>query len=215
MTAIPAMVFDWDGEAMRPRHPRVADRHFVIGETYRLAVQEERSNASHGHYFAALAEAHTNLPEEWAERLPTPEHLRRYALIRSGFADSQTFVASSKAEAVRLAAFLRPVDEFAIVTVEGSTVTRYTAKSQSYRAMGKADFQASKDAVLSIAAAMIGVTTQALSEAAGGSRTESPALAGIEEGQPRSSVQSTDGRSQQAGGKVAPSSPAREMEDAR
>ena len=45
--------------------------------------------------------------------------------------------------------------------------------------------------------------------------TESPALAGIEEGQPRSSVQSTDGRSQQAGGKVAPSSPAREMEDAR
>lgn len=154
----PPMAFDWDGEAMIPRHPRLADRHFVIGETYRLAVQEDRSSASHRHYFTAIAEAHANLSDAWAQRLPTPEHLRRYALIKAGIADSHTLVASSKAEAQRLAAFIRPVDEFAVVTVEGCTVTRYVAKSQSYRAMGKADFHASKDAVLSIVAVMIGVT---------------------------------------------------------
>ena len=213
MTAIPAIAFDWDGEVMRPRHPRLADRHFVIGETYRLAVQEDRSSASHAHFFASIAEAHTNLPDEWAQRLPTPEHLRRFALIKAGFADSQTFVASSRAEAQRLAAFIRPVDEFAVVTVEGPTVTRYVAKSQSYRAMGKADFQASKDAVLSIVSAMIGVTTEDLGRAAAGSPSLSPASAGIEEGRPRESAHGEVVRS--AGDAVAPSSPVRELEGAR
>jgi hypothetical protein len=30
------------------------DRSFVVGEEYRLAVQEHRSQASHSHYFAAI-----------------------------------------------------------------------------------------------------------------------------------------------------------------
>ena len=153
----PPMQFTWDGEAMTPRHPRLADRHFVIGESYTLVEHQERSSATHAHFFASIAEAHANLPDHWAERLPTPEHLRRYALVRAGFCDSHTLVASSKAEAQRLAAFIRPVDEFAVVTVEGCTVTRYTAKSQSYRAMGKQDFARSKTAVLEVIADLLGV----------------------------------------------------------
>lgn len=201
------LAFTWNGNHMVPRHPSLAARTYAAGETYTLVVHEDRSSASHRHYYASIAEAHANLPDELALRFQTPESLRKYALIRAGFADSQTFVASSRAEAQRLAAFIRPVDEFAVVTVEGPTVTRYVAKSQSYRAMGKADFQASKDAVLSIVGAMIGVTTEDLGAAASGSPSLSPAPAGIEEGRPRQSAHGEVVRS--AGDVVAPSSPAK------
>lgn len=158
----------WDGEAFVPlkRFARQCDREFAAGETYLLANQEQRSAASHAHYFAALNEGWQSLPEHFGDRFPTPEHLRKLCLIKAGYSDSQTFVASSKAEAVRLAAFIRPIDEFSVVTVNGTTVTRFTAKSQSIRAMGKADFQRSKDKVLEIIAGMIGVEPRELSKEA-------------------------------------------------
>lgn len=154
---IPPMIFDWDGEAMVPRLPRLADRYFVVGEEYRLAPAEERSGASHRHFFAQIAEAHANLPEDLAERLPTPDHLRRWALIRTGFRDERSIVASSKEDAERIASFVKPLDDFAVVTVSGPVVTVYTAKSQSARAMGKQEFQASKERVLDFIASLIGV----------------------------------------------------------
>lgn len=166
MSAAPPMVFSWDGEAMRPVHPRLADRHYVIGETYRLAIHEDRSRASHSHYFACIAEAHASLPDEMAERWPTPEHLRKFALIRAGYCDTHTLVASSKAEAQRIAAFIRPSDEFAVVEVRDATVTRYVARSQSERAMGRKEFQASKDAVLDVIAGLLGVTADEMRSAA-------------------------------------------------
>lgn len=153
------LIFRWDGEAMIPwrRFEKLCDKEFVIGEDYRLEVIEERSAKSHNHYWAALTEAWRNLPEEAAERFPTVESLRKFALIKAGFCDSRSIVAGSKAEAQRLAAFIRPADEFAIVTTSEATVTVYTAKSQSMRAMGKADFQKSKDDVLGYVASLIGV----------------------------------------------------------
>lgn len=140
-----------------PRFHNLANARFVIGEAYTLVEHQERSSASHAHFFAAVNEGWMNLPEDQAERFPSAEHLRKYALIRTGYSDSHTLVCSSKAEAQRVAAFMRPIDEFAVVTVQGATVTRFTAKSQSYRAMGREDFQKSKDAVLDYIASLIGV----------------------------------------------------------
>lgn len=151
------MAFRWTGEAMEPLHPRLADKHFVVGERYMLVPHEERSAASHAHYFASIAEYHNSLPDELALLHPTPDHLRRFALIKAGFHDSHSIVASSKAEAQRIAAFIKPADAFAVVLVEGATVTRYTARSQSMRAMGKAEFARSKDAVLLYLADLLGV----------------------------------------------------------
>lgn len=153
------LIFRWDGESMVPwrRYAKLCDTEFTIGEDYRLEVIEERSAKSHSHYFAALTEAWRNLPEDAAERFPTVESLRKFALIKAGFCDSRSIVAGSKAEAQRLAAFIRPADEFAIVTTSEATVTVYTAKSQSMKAMGKADFTASKNAVLDYVAGLIGV----------------------------------------------------------
>ena len=144
----------WDAEAnvFRPASEawvKRANRHYVDEQEYMLAEQNERSSNSHRHYFASLNEAWKNLPEDMAARFPTVESLRKYALIRVGYFDCETFVCSSATEALKLARWARggPSDH-TVIAVRDCIVSRYTAKSQSPRAMGKEDFQRSKEAVL-------------------------------------------------------------------
>src|SRR5690349_2757067 len=108
MKASRPLPMQWDGEVMRPTRgfARLADKAYVVGEVYTLVEADaSRSQASHRHYFAAVYDAWLNLPELDAERFPTVEHLRKYALIRAGYCDTREIVCSSKAEAVRLGAF--------------------------------------------------------------------------------------------------------------
>lgn len=158
MKTPPPMPFDWDGEAMRPVHANYADRHFVVGERYMLAVFEDRSMASHRHEFAWLADAWKNLPEDLSELYPSPEHLRKRALITAGYYDEEVIDAGNRDAAERVAAYARRSDEFALVLVRGTAVVVRTAKSQSRRAMDKDTFQRSKDDILEIVAALINVT---------------------------------------------------------
>jgi hypothetical protein len=162
MTAIPMI---WTGETMEPLGEtwrRRADKRFVVGQKYLIDPDEERSEASHRQFFAAVREAWMNLPDRFADAFPTETHLRKHALIRCGFRDETSILCASKAEALRVAAFVKSSDEYAIVTVQGALVTRWTAKSQSQKAMGKAQFQESKDKVLDWIAKLIGTDTQTL-----------------------------------------------------
>lgn len=161
------LVFRWSGEAMEPlRHfVREANTRYVVGETYCMDEIHEASTKSRGHYFALIREGWLNLPDAEAERFPTTEALRKYALIRAGYRDERTIVCASRAEALRVAAFVRPMDPYAVVTVAEAVVRVWTAQSQSRRAMGKADFQASKDAVLAVIAAMLDVAPAQLRQA--------------------------------------------------
>jgi hypothetical protein len=167
MSQAPPIIAQWTGEAFAPlaRFRKVADGNFTIGENYLIETKEERSLNSHNHYFAALTEAWKNLREEHAMRFPTMEHLRKFALIHEGFSESRDIVASSKAEAQRIAAFVNPCDPFAVVTVRDFVVTVYVAKSQSMRAMGKKEFQTSKEKVLEYVASLVGVTKPELERA--------------------------------------------------
>lgn len=113
-----------------------------------------------------MNEAWQNLPENMVEQFPTSEHLRKWCLIRAGYAEHRNIVAANKAEAQRLAAFVKPMDSYAVVTVRECVVTVYTAESQSMKAMGKQRFQESKDAVLSLLAAMIGTDPVEIGRAA-------------------------------------------------
>lgn len=162
MSAIPPIYFTWDGECMKPRQPKLADKHFVIGEMYRLEVREERSTESHNHEFAWLAEAWKNLPERYRDHFPTAEHLRKRALIDAGYFNQVEVDAGTHAAALRVAAAFRAMDEYRVAVVEGPLVFIRTAKSQSRRAMNKAEFQASKTAIMEVVAAMIGVTPDEL-----------------------------------------------------
>ena len=170
MSAADAILCEWTGEAFLPAGNmwgRRADKLLVVGECYLIEAREPRSAESHRHYFACINEAWSNLPDSLAEQFPTADHLRKFALVKAGYRDERTFVCGSKAEAVRLAAFIKPIDDFAVVVVVEATVSVYTAKSQKMRAMGRAEFQASKDKVLDVIAAMIGTTVEAISASAG------------------------------------------------
>lgn len=157
----------WTGEAFKPttdRFRRAADDRFGVGEVVVLDQVQARSQASHNHYFSCIHEAWASLPEDMAARFPTEDSLRAYALCKAGFCDVETFVASSKAEAQRLAAFVNKGQ--VLVTVSGPTVTRLTPHSQSMRAMGAKAFHDSKAAVLDVIADLIGVSPEDLRSAA-------------------------------------------------
>lgn len=156
--------FQWQGDGFTPMpgFARRCDEVFVVGQVYRLVEQEDRSAPSHRHYHACIATAWDNLSEEQTRRFPTPEHLRKFALIRAGYATSVDIPCASRAEAVRWVAHLESQIEYAVVTATDAVVTVWRAKSQNYRSMDKKTFQASKDAVLEIVAAMIGTTPDAL-----------------------------------------------------
>lgn len=142
-----------------------ADKAFVVGELYRLVEHHDRSMNSHRHFFASIAEAWKNLPDEMLDEYPTAEHLRKRALIRKGYADERSFVCASKAEAQRMAAFMKPMDDYAVVSVREAVVRVWTAKSQSVKAMGNRDFQQSKSDVLDFVAGLLGVTADELGKA--------------------------------------------------
>lgn len=151
-------------EPANQRQAKASDAIYTIGEVYPLEPAYQRSHASHNHEFAFVNEAWLNLPESYsiAPFAASPEHLRKHALIMTGWCDTQTFACGSKAEAERWAANLRPLDEYSVVIVQGTTVTRAVAKSQSMRAMGKKDFQASKTAIMEYLEDMIRVGRGAL-----------------------------------------------------
>ncbi len=171
MTRPCAFVWTDDG-VMKPLHPRRADQEYAVGERYMLAPYEDRSGATHKHEFAWLRDAWMNLPEHLAESFPTPEHLRKSALIDAGYFDETVIDAGTNAAALRVAAALRSFDDFALVIVRGPAVVRRTAKSQSRRMMDKKTFQESKTAILEIVSEMIGVSPSTLTEEA--SATQRP-----------------------------------------
>lgn len=145
-----------------PLAPKVADEQFVVGERYHLEHREDRSELSHRHEFAWIDEAWAQLPEALADLYPSPLHLRKRALIDTGFFNEEVIDCGSRAAALRVASFTRRQDDFAHVVTRGPIVVVRTAKSQSRRAMDKQEFQASKDAILELIAGMLGITPEEL-----------------------------------------------------
>ncbi|PWE26692.1 hypothetical protein C4N9_20745 [Pararhodobacter marinus] len=138
------------------------------GETVFVSIERVRSENSHKHQFAWVKDAWASLPEAeafqpWAE---TPETLRKHALIATGFHRLYTLDCGSNAAAQRVRAELiraeTKAEGYAVGQVIGPVVRIWTPESQSYRAMGKARFQESKEAILGWIAAKIGVAPEEL-----------------------------------------------------
>lgn len=154
------LIYQWDGEALRPirRFEKAANEQFVVGEQYHMDVVNERSRETHSHYFAVVANAWANLPEEWGDRFANSEHLRKWCLIRAGLRTERSIACGSHADALRVAAFAREIDEYAVVVVSGNLVTQYAAKSQSLQTMSRNEFQESKEKVFDVLAKMLGTS---------------------------------------------------------
>ena len=154
MTDILPLAFVWTGEVMEPLAPKAADKQYVVGETYQLVPHEDRSRASHSHYFAALGEAFKNLPEDLTERYPTEEHLRKWCLIKAGYRSERAVVCDTPDDAKKVAIFAKAMDDYCVVVVRDTTV------------MCRKEFQESKEAVLGVLSTLIKVHRDELSEAA-------------------------------------------------
>lgn len=154
----------FNGAVMVPMRPELAERQFRPDGRYLLEAHHERSYQRHKAYFASLHEAWSSLA---VDDFPTAEHLRKFALIRTGYYDERVLVCDTAAQAERVAAFVRPMDEFAIVIRDDNLIRVETAKSQSYKAMGRDAFNASMEDVLNYVANLIGVRREEL-DAQGG-----------------------------------------------
>ena len=167
MSPLYPITFEWNGEVMVPLNKRLANKQYVVGEYYRLEAREERSTVSHDHFFACVQETWKNLPEDMAEHYPTPDHLRKRALIKCGYRNERSIVCASAEEARKVAAFIQPFDDMAYIVIRDNVVTVYTAESQSLQSQDKERFQASKNAVLDLLSTMIGVSVETLKSNAG------------------------------------------------
>lgn len=162
MAAAPLpLVYEGAGLFRAPKgYVRRADEQFGAGEYVTMAPVEDRSSARHRAFFAQVRECWQSLPDEAAANFPTDVSLRKAALIATGWCDSETEVFRSNAEARRAADLIRrhmASDAWPKIVVNGCVLVILTAKSQAVRAMSKADFDASSDAVLRYLAEKLGV----------------------------------------------------------
>lgn len=166
------------GEVRRMRtmmpHPRflaLCGRQFALDEDYPLGPVEGVPSRSRGGFFAAVKEAWNNLPAE-DERFPTPEHLRKRALVAVGWATHAEYVMDTPKDAKNMARALRSSDEYAVIKVSGSVVSIWTAKSIKSGAITGAEFQVVKTQALDWVATLARTTRRELEQhvSEGGSR---------------------------------------------
>lgn len=137
-----------------------------VGEVRGWQMMESRSKASHDHFFAVVTEAWKSLPEDMAEEFPSPDHLRKWALIKAGFCTMTKVACSNNEAAVNLLRAWKAVDRYSILNVDGKVVTIWTADSQRKDTQGRKEFQAAKDAAMHILSNLIGTDVTTLKEAA-------------------------------------------------
>lgn len=158
------VMFEWtDDEVMVPvaRFKPLAVRQFAVGEQYALAPVENIPGASRGGFFAAVAEAWKNLPEDDA-RFPTREHLRKRALVHAGWAMHTQFVLDTPKDAMTMAQGLRRADEYAVIKVSGPCVDMWTAKSIAGGAITAEEWKDIKPRALDFCSALVGATRREL-----------------------------------------------------
>lgn len=155
----------YEGEGMfRCLHPKRVK--LEPGEVHGWQMAENRSAKSHDHFFACVNEAWKSLPEEMADDFPSPEHLRKWSLIKAGFCSETRIVCANNSEAMTLATKAKVMDRFSLVAIDGKTVTIWTADSQRKDAMSRKAFQEAKERALHIISELIGTDAASLREAA-------------------------------------------------
>ena len=162
MTAPAPLMFLWEGDCMRPwpRFQRAADAQFVIGQSYKLQVVVEHSSKSQAHWHACIGETFKNLPDDLADKFPSQEHFRKWMLVQCGYATERVVACATMVEAHRVMALASQLDEYAVATRSGATVSIWTAKET--KRMLKKEYQEMKDKTLTFMAGLLDVTPDEL-----------------------------------------------------
>lgn len=126
-------------------------------------TERQRSKQSHNHQFADIHDCWANLPISHADApyAASAEAFRKHGLIITGFCDTDTVSFETPEQAQAAAPFIaklaRKAHGYALTVARGPLVVCHTPHSQSYKAMGKDAFNASKAAVLDWAHSLLGV----------------------------------------------------------
>ena len=164
MSTVLPLMYEGNGvfRCIRPKQVTVP-----VGSVSGWQMAENRSSESHRHFFAVVNEAWKNLPEDMADDFPSPEHLRKWSLIKAGFCSETRIVCANNSEAMTLATKAKSLDKYSLVAIDEKTVTIWTADSQRRDAMGRQAFQEAKERALHIISNLLGVDfTILLKEAA-------------------------------------------------
>jgi hypothetical protein len=160
------LVFKWDGEAMLPRAPKQAAKQYAVGRYYLLDVLDEqwdeKTESFRRVYFLMVSEAWRNLPETIADRFPNARRLRKWALIKTNYANEQDLVCESVADALRFTNYLSRVQPESVVTCKGNVIKIWTARSQRRQSISTQDFMDSANAVLDLLSDLIGTSVRDL-----------------------------------------------------
>jgi hypothetical protein len=148
------MLYEGNG-LFRCLHPKRVK--LDVGAVHGWQMAEHRSKSSHDHFFACVNEAWKNLPEDMADDFPSPEHLRKWSLIKAGFCSETRIVCANNSEAMTLATKAKSMDKYAVVAIDDKAVTIWTADSQRRDAMGRQAFQEAKERALHIISNLLGV----------------------------------------------------------
>lgn len=151
------LIYTGAGEFMAssPYHRKRCEQAYGLGEIITVEPIDDRSMASHRHYFAELTDLWETLPEGLAGDFPSSEHLRKFGLIKSGYCRQRKLVLPTHEEAQEAAAMVSELDTYALCEVVGRTLTVWVAKSQSMKAMKKDEFEKSKADVLLVIRKML------------------------------------------------------------
>lgn len=126
-------------------------------------MTKQRSTASHNHQFAEIHDLWENLPHHHATApyAASAEAFRRHGLIATGHCDTDTIAFDTPEQARAAAPFIarlaRKAHGYALTVARGPLVVCSTPHSQSFKAMGKDKFEASKNDVISWAKMMLEV----------------------------------------------------------
>lgn len=117
-------------------------------------------------FFATLRDVHANLRDEFRDRWPNAEIMRKHVLIAIGYCDAMTVAVGSKSAAPAVANAFRVKDQYCIASVRGDVVTIFTARSMARRALPKKEFRDVVEKVFAYIAAQTGIDPSQSQEAA-------------------------------------------------
>jgi hypothetical protein len=162
----PQIVFEWNGEVMRPLafHRDLCARTFEPGKRYKLIEFSERSRETHDHLFTTIRGYWRNWPEKYPRELPSEDTLRKHALIQTGhYIQSLMAHDSIDSATAYIRDFIRYIDycEGSIVSTESGTATvMRIAKTLKKSVMGAAEFQKAKTDILDFCQSVTGIAPE-------------------------------------------------------
>lgn len=151
------MIYEGNGKfsASSIYHKMRCEKMFGAGQEITFEELGDRNMNRHRMYFARLKELWLTLPESMAEDFPSPEVLRKHALIRCGYATMRKFSMANADEASALERMLSELESYAVCEITAPVVGSprrilavWVPQSQAVKNMGKSEFDKSVTDVL-------------------------------------------------------------------